>query len=133
MTLPFEQDSWYTLIQLSGEGFTDYYLNIYGKDIINGGGKILLHTSDNCYLGEGDKFTIEYKIMVDYLFYNEAAKLMAGENNPLPAQIEFILELVVNSEGGKRRNPNRAGRGGRYPYGTLCTVHPQTNEPIGLF
>ena len=31
MTLPFEQDNWFTLVKLNGEEFTDFYINVYGK------------------------------------------------------------------------------------------------------
>ena len=60
MTLPFEQDQWLTLIKLNGEGFTDYYLNIYGKDKINSGSKVLVHTSENYELCNSDEFTFSY-------------------------------------------------------------------------
>ncbi len=97
MTLPFEQDEWVTLIKLSGEGFTDYYINVYGKDNLNGGSKVLIHTSKKYTLGNSNEFDIEYKLTVDYLFYNETAKRIA-KNSSLPTQIEFILELVVTVE-----------------------------------
>ena len=97
MTLPFEQDQWLTLIKLNGEGFTDYYLNIYGKDKINSGSKVLVHTSENHELCNSDEFDIEHKITVDSLFYTESAKLIAN-NKPLPTQIEFISELAVKNK-----------------------------------
>ncbi len=97
MTLPFEQDQWVTLIKLSGEGFTDYFINVYGKDKVNGGSKMLVHVSELYPLGNSDEFDIEYKLTVDYLFYNEVAKRIA-KNRSLPTQIEFSLEIEVGIE-----------------------------------
>ncbi|MEM0940635.1 MAG: DUF6402 family protein [Bacteroidota bacterium] len=98
MTLPFEHDEWITIAKLNGEEFTDCHFNIYGKDKTTNDEKVLLYTSDSRPLCGGSEFNLEHKITIDYLFYNEAAKLIAGSSDLFPTQIEFFWELVVNSE-----------------------------------
>lgn len=92
MTLEFEEDKVNLFFEIDTEGAKAYHVNIYAKDKSNNGSKKKVHTSEKYLLAGKDN---HYWIVMDYIFYNKVAKIVATSGKPLPNKIEFIFELEV--------------------------------------
>lgn len=92
MTLEFEEDKVNLIFEIDAEGAVAYHVHIYAKDKTNNGSKKKVHTSEKYLLAGKDN---HYWIVMDYVFYDKVAKLVATSGKPLPNKIEFFFELEV--------------------------------------
>ncbi|GAA0872269.1 hypothetical protein GCM10009117_14160 [Gangjinia marincola] len=95
MVLEFEQDEARIEWEPDASVTADIYqVKVYAQPK-DGGSKSLVHTSQEFELGTGKHL---YRLTIDYMYYNRAAKATATGSGPLPNILEFSFAILIEGE-----------------------------------
>lgn len=92
MNLKFGEDSVNIFFELDAENATDFTMVIYAKDKMGKGSKKNVFKSKKYTLLDGEN---HFWIVMDFVFYNNVAKILATNGKPLATKITFFFELEV--------------------------------------